>query len=199
MVGTYHATTKEGLIMKRLIASSLLAFGIATVGILPAHSAPLAVLGATASSEQAPNVAGNTLDGNLATRWSAQGDGETITFELETCDTVSGISIAWHDGDKRIAFFDVETSEDGTTFIPAITGGESNGISLTLQPADFEDRHACFVRIVGHGNSALRELTALWNSITEVQILGVNDAPADTVPIPLSLLEELCSQLPIAQ
>jgi len=151
---------------------------------------PLAVTDVVASADDG-NVAENTLDGNLATRWSAQGDGQHITYELEMCDTVSAVQIAWYQGNTRTSTFDIQVSDDGTTFTP-VHSGTSAGNTTALETVNIPDTHACFVRIVGHGNSHTNPFTALWNSITEVVVEG--PAPG-VVDVPLSLLQELCAPL----
>jgi poly(beta-D-mannuronate) lyase len=45
--------------------------------------------------------------------------------------------------------------------------GQSSGTTTALQPFDFPDVPARYVRIVGHGNSQ-----SDWNSLTEVDIWG---------------------------
>src|SRR5881394_2670853 len=55
---------------------------------LGADSARLPVILVTASADDG-NVAANSLDNNLATRWSAQGDGQWIFFDLGTRFTVA--------------------------------------------------------------------------------------------------------------
>lgn len=140
----------------------------------------LRIAGVTASSEQAPNVAGNTLDGDLNTRWSAKGDGQWIQYRLETCEVVTNLEIAWYQGDRRTASYAVETSEDGIKWITGLQADtDSAGWGNLLQPADITDQFACFVRIVGFGTSVNR-----WNSITEVHINGFAnpDAPPDPAP-----------------
>jgi hypothetical protein len=152
------------------------------VGVLQAESAPLPIAEVTASSDDG-NVPANTRDGDLGTRWSASGDGQWIRYELNGCDTVTQVSIAWHKGDSRISTFDIEVSDDGTAWTQ-VHSGTSSGTTLDLEPVDIDDVGACFVRIVGHGNDHSRQKTSEWNSITEVVIEG----PADPDPEPIPVL-----------
>ena len=152
-----------------------------------AEAATLPIFAVEASTFQVPNAPGNAIDGDLGTRWSAQGDGQHITFELELCNTVSGIKVAWYQGDNgRIASFDVQVSDDGSVWAD-VHSGQSAGNTLALQGVDFPDTPACFVRIVGHGNTVND-----WNSITEVVVEGPN---GNTVPVDLSALEAICAPL----
>ncbi|MBW4717257.1 polysaccharide lyase family 7 protein [Saccharothrix obliqua] len=135
---------------------SLLATGTA--------AAELPVSGVIASGDDG-NVAANVLDGDLNTRWSAQGDGAWIRFDLGAAKTVSGLDIAWHKGDTRTALFDVQTSGDGTAWDTRASGVTSRKTSRQ-ERYDIPDTSARYVRIVGHGNSSGNG----WNSITEVDV-----------------------------
>ena len=175
--------------MTHMILSALLIVGL--LGLTPrAWADPLSVADVVASSAQQGNGPANTIDGDLNTRWSAQGAGETITYSLSECATVTGLQIAWYQGNSRVATFEVEVSEDGETYT-LVHSGDSSGNTLELQAVDVADTHACFVRIVGYGNSVNS-----WNSITEVVIEGTIPEPEPLmVPVPLSALEQLCAPL----
>jgi endo-1,4-beta-D-glucanase Y len=117
----------------------------------------------TASSDDG-NVPGNVLDGSLDTRWSATGDGQWLQFCLDTATTISGVNMAFYQGNTRVTTFDVQTSLDGNTWANTATGLKSSGTSLALEPFTFTPVKVKYVKIIGHGNS----LNA-WNSITEVK------------------------------
>ena len=129
---------------------------------------------AVTASENDGNVPANAIDGNLGTRWSAEGDPEWIRFQLAGPVDVGLVKIAWYRGDQRRADFDVETSADGTTWTRVFTGS-SSGTTLQLETHDVTDTAATHVRIVGHGND-----DNAWNSITEVEIWG--GPPGGTTP-----------------
>lgn len=111
------------------------------------------------------NVPANVLDNNLNTRWSANGDGQWIQFCLDSAVTVSGVQIAFYNGNTRSSRFDILTGTDGVNFTAAATNLQSSGTSLNLETFAFASRTAKYVRIVGHGNSV-----NAWNSYTEVKI-----------------------------
>jgi pimeloyl-ACP methyl ester carboxylesterase len=121
---------------------------------------------ATASADDG-NVAANALDGSLATRWSASGDGQWIRFDLGSSSSVGSIQIAWYKGDLRRARFDVQTSSDAASWT-TVFSGQSSGTSTTLETYDVTDSTGRYVRIVGHGTSI-----DLWNSICEVKVYGL--------------------------
>ncbi|HLP25400.1 MAG TPA: discoidin domain-containing protein, partial [Acidobacteriota bacterium] len=112
------------------------------------------------------NVPANTVDGSLATRWSAQGDGQWIRYDLGSVKTPAWIRIAFLNGDTRTSTFDVQLSSNGTSWT-TVYNGTSSGTTTALETYNFSNANARYVRIVGHGNSV-----NLWNSITEVEVWG---------------------------
>jgi glucose/arabinose dehydrogenase len=129
--------------------------------------AKIAVPGASVlASADDGNVPANTVDGSLATRWSASGDGQWIRYDLGATKTISYVKVAFYSGDVRTSTFDVQTSSDGTTWTTRGTF-TSGGTSLNLETFDFADVAARYVRYLGHGNSV-----NLWNSLAEVEVWG---------------------------
>jgi hypothetical protein len=127
----------------------------------------LSVQSVTASDWQEPNVAANTLDLNFNTRWSALGDGQWLQYDLgEANMTVHQVAIAWFNGNQRASAFAIEVSTNGQDWTE-VYSGDSSGTTLELEPYTFDNVTARYVRIVGFGNSA-----NLWNSLTEVEIVG---------------------------
>src|SRR2546430_1696415 len=133
--------------------------------IVAADLTPLTAASVVASANDG-NVPQNTLDKSLATRWSAQGDGQWIRFGLGALATVDHVDIAWYLGNTRIASFDIQVSLDTVTWTQVFSG-QSSGQTLQLERYAFPTTSGRYVRIVGHGNS-----TSAWNSITEVAIIG---------------------------
>jgi hypothetical protein len=129
----------------------------------------LLVQSVTASDWQGTNVAANTLDMDLDTRWSIAGDGQWLQYDLDGDNTtVSQVSIAWFKGNERTSAFAIEVSTNGQDWTE-VHSGDSSGKTLDLEPYTFEDVPARYVRIVGFGNSVSQ-----WNSITEVEIYGTS-------------------------
>src|SRR5438445_331030 len=144
----------------------------------PALTADLASLSpaSVVASGNDGNLPQNTLDKNLATRWSAPGDGQWIRFDLGALATVDHVDIAWYLGDTRIAYFDIQVSPDTVTWTKVFSG-QSSGQTLQLERYAFPTTTSRYVRIVGHGNSS-----STWNSVTEVAILSTA-VPALPVPV----------------
>ncbi|MBB5351255.1 hypothetical protein HNR46_001491 [Haloferula luteola] len=112
------------------------------------------------------NVPANTLDGDLATRWSAEGDGSWISFDLGKNREVTAIDLAFFNGTTRISTFDVELSMDGVVWRPALVSQTSSGTTTALESfALTGNTIARYIRYVGYGNTVND-----WNSITEVEV-----------------------------
>lgn len=134
---------------------------------------------ASSTEPATTNFAANTLDGNLNSRWSAQGDGQWITYDLGRIELITSVDIAFYLGNTRIATVDFLTSCDNSTWRTMLTNAVSSGTTLGLQSFDLTDVAARYVRIVGHGNSVNN-----FNSFTEVAINRSipTDADADGLP-----------------
>ncbi|MFI6681597.1 DNRLRE domain-containing protein [Kribbella sp. NPDC050470] len=140
------------------------------------------VASARASSDDG-NAAPNTVDGSLATRWSAAGDGEHITYDLGRARSVGAVAVAFYNGARRTAKFDLLTSSDGVTWRTARAGVVSSGTTDDLEVYGLPTATARYVRLVGHGNSASN-----YNSVLEVRLYGSTaDANADAPPRPVVL------------
>jgi uncharacterized protein YjdB len=149
---------------------------ITEVAILGTTLPALPVVSVVASANDG-NLPQNTLDKSLATRWSAQGDGQWIQYDLGALANIDHLDIAWYLGDTRVASFDIAVSLDAVSWT-TVFSGQSSGQTLQLESYAFPTTSGRYVRIVGHGNS-----TSAWNSITEVAILGTTLPPALPTPV----------------
>jgi hypothetical protein len=126
--------------------------------------------GATAitASTNDGNVPANTVDNSLTTRWSANGDGQWIQYDLGATRTTAFVKLAWYSGNTRRTTFDVLASGSPTgPWTTALLGRQSSGTTTALETFDFPDTSGRYVRIVGHGNTV-----NLWNSLTEIELWG---------------------------
>ncbi len=146
----------------------------------PLSSAPVAAV--TASVYHDPNVPQNTLDNNLATRWSAHGDGQWIRYDLGATMTVGPVTIAWYEGTSWQSAFEIQVSLDSVTWTPVFSG-RSSGQTLQPERYDFPATTGRYVRIVGHGQWNDTTLSSWWNSITEVAIYASSTTPVSSVPL----------------
>ncbi|WGO98853.1 discoidin domain-containing protein [Saccharophagus degradans] len=123
-----------------------------------------AAINVTASADDG-NVSANTLDDNLDTRWSANGSGQWIEYDLGATHTVDAVQIAFFRGDVRDATIDIQVSNDGGNWQTLFSGTPPTR-TLAQQYFELDDTSARYVRIVGYGNSQNN-----WNSITELDVV----------------------------
>src|SRR5438128_4084439 len=177
----FKLSRRLALIKAALVASTALALACDRTDLTSPQPPPrplaadvttsLPVLSVTASGYQDPNVPQNTLDNNLASRWSAYGDGQWIRYDLGALTATNAVSIAWYLGDTRSTHFDIQVSLDTVTWT-TVFSGQSSGQTLQLETYTFPPVAARYVRIVGHGQWSDPTLLTLWNSITEVAVQG---------------------------
>ncbi|MFH8533831.1 chondroitinase-B domain-containing protein [Streptomyces tendae] len=141
--------------------------------VASADAAPLEVKDVSASADDG-NVPANTLDNDLSTRWSAEGDGAWIRYDLGSQQTIGSASIAWHQGDTRKNTFDIQLSDDGSAWTTVMDNRTTSGTTQQQQNYDFADTTARYLRIVGHGNT-----TNDWTSITETDIYPADGGGED--------------------
>src|SRR5438093_11098099 len=152
---------------------------------------PFPVVSVVASANDG-NRPQNTLDNSLATRWSAQGDGQWIRYDLGALAAIDHVDIAWYLGDARSSSFDIAVSLDAVTWTKVFSGN-SSGQTLQLESYRFPAASGRYVRIVGHGNSS-----STWNSITEVAIL-TTAVPALPVPLAAATVARAKDSLPLRE
>ena len=173
--GNTTSTTVSGLTPSATYFCALQAINAQGVGsalsseitfTLPA-SGRLNVSFATASAHDG-NVPANTLDNDPNTRWSAEGAGQWISFDLGAVRNVDFLMVSWYLGASRVSTFDVLVSNDAANWVAIATGLKSSGTTSDLERVELPDTPARYVRIVGQGNSV-----NAWNSIIAVEIWGL--------------------------
>jgi glucose/arabinose dehydrogenase len=122
---------------------------------------------AVTASTHDGNVPGNTVDNNLATRWSANGDGQWLRLDLGRSRTVSHVGVAVYNGNSRRNRFEIQVSTNGSSW-SSVFSGESSGTSTAEETFDFSDVSARYVRYLGHSNNVNG-----FNSVTEVSVFAV--------------------------
>jgi hypothetical protein len=133
------------------------------------------IVASVIANEDDGNIAANTIDNDLTTRWSARGNNQWIKYRLEAAIFIKTVKIAWYRGNERKSFFDIQTSADDAEWT-TVYSGNSSGQTTAMQSYAVTPASASYVRIVGHTNT-LND----WNSITEVKILkdSYSTAPAE--------------------
>lgn len=110
------------------------------------------------------NTADKTLDYDLSTRWSCDGKGQWILYDLGETKMVSSVDLAFYNGNTRKAMFAIYLSTN-ITDSAMVFNGSSSGTTTATENYDFTDRPARYIRIIGQGNTV-----STWNSITETRI-----------------------------
>ena len=133
----------------------------------------------TAIGAQSGNPAANAIDNDLTTRWSQQGTAQWLQVDLGSVQSVEAVDISYYQGTTRVAYFDVQTSQNGADFTTVLPNQQSSGMTEEMeryrlpQPTD-----ARYVRVVCNGTS-----TGDWNSVTEVRVRVRENSLADvTLP-----------------
>lgn len=122
------------------------------------------IKGVSASAEPQPeNAIANAADGNLSTRWSAEGE-QWIEVDLGSVMPVDSAMIAFYSGTTRNTNFDISLSSDGQNY-RTVFEGASSGKTDDFESFDFDRTEARYIRINGKGNSINK-----WNSISEIKV-----------------------------
>lgn len=124
-----------------------------------------------------PDLAVDGDRSDASSRWSSNGEGKWIQFDLGGITNLDRIDTAWYKGDQRTSYFDVLTSTNGNSWTPAVSGGQSQG-STNYGSNDLGDVSARYVRVEGNGNSS-----SSWNSLLEAKIYGCDDVDS-SAPTP---------------
>jgi len=101
---------------------------------------PVLPVASVVASANDGNLPQNTLDNSLATRWSAQGDGQWIRYDLGALAAIDHLDIAWFLGDTRSSSFDIQVSPDTVTWTQV--SGRSSGQTVQLESYAFPRRPA---------------------------------------------------------
>ena len=114
---------------------------------------------------QSANPAVNAIDGDLSTRWAAEGrNGIWIKLDLGKVCEIDTILIANMAGNKRQFIFDVEVSEDGTSWKKAFDG-RTSGRTENLEAVRFDKTNARYVKVNCYGTT---DTTTNWQSVNEL-------------------------------
>ncbi|MBB3699873.1 polysaccharide lyase family 7 protein [Flammeovirga yaeyamensis] len=137
---------------------------------------PLTAIAVVASSDDG-NVPSNTVDGNLGTRWSANGSGQWIRYDFGSVKNIEEMKVAWFKGDVRSSTFEV-LAGNATDQLTVVYSGVSSGNTLELENVSLNGVSGRYVQIIGYGNSS-----NTWNSITEVTFAGTDGEGNGTDPV----------------
>ncbi|MBR4060157.1 MAG: DUF4962 domain-containing protein [Lachnospiraceae bacterium] len=162
----------------------------------------LQVIAVEASAEpeaNVGNVAWKSLDQNISSRWTSQGIGNWILFELEETANVDNLLILFKNGHIRSTYFNVSVSTDGvkyTQIYSGKSGGTAIGSAEAYEQFDLGGVTAKYIKIGCNGNS-LQGTTTGWNNIGEVVFTSTVVESGETpTPSPTPGTEETPSPTP---
>lgn len=112
---------------------------------------------AVSASKDDGNVPANVKDGDINTRWSAEGAGNYLELKFNQIIRITKLRIAFYKGNTRQTNFTFNAQNFRSS-------GKSNDLEEFPLSSEFIGDTA---RIVFNGNSS-----NTWNSITEVKVLG---------------------------
>jgi hypothetical protein len=141
-----------------------------TADALSAQSCSQLTASSVIASGNDGNGPRNTLDDQLTSRWSNLGKGSWIDYDLGSSRTMTGATIAWHQGDQRTNNFTLSVSTDGLVYTPVYTG-TSSGTTAAAETYSFSARTARRLRITFLGNSQND-----WASIAEARVCGTSSS-----------------------
>jgi hypothetical protein len=165
-VAVASSMTLKAIACHDTMAPSPVATGSYTIGAMPVRLA-LDAGSVTASSSASGYPPSASVDGQLSTGWAASGDGQWIRYDLQSSRTLTHLGINWLRGNQGKMRFDIQVSDDGSSFT-TIYSGTSSGTTTAEETYNFTDVAARYVRIVGHGNSV-----NTWNLIAETGIYAL--------------------------
>jgi hypothetical protein len=124
------------------------------------------------------NLPENTLDNDLDTRWSGNGDSAWIDYELDALYNLNYISMAWFRADERTSYFGIYASVDSVNWISVVAYDSTRESHTDFQDVSLGGIEAKYVRVTGYGNS-MNE----WNSILETRIYGEEIIVSEVFPV----------------
>jgi hypothetical protein len=154
-------------------------FAVSLLALLPAAArADVEIVpSAVSASTHDGNTPANAVDGNLATRWSANGDGQWLRLDLGSARAVSQVAIGVYRGNERRNRFDLHVSADGSTWTAVLIGVQTSGTTLAEEMFAV-GQTARYVRYVGHGSDDATK--GSWNSVTELSVFAPDGSPTST-------------------
>jgi len=166
----------------RRIRGAMLALSVLSLAVpLAAQTEITPPASAVSASTSDDNLPGNSVDNNLGTRWSGNGDGAWLQLDLGTVRSIGLVRLAFYNGNSRSHRFDLQVSNGGGVWTNVLTNIQASGTTTLEEAYDFADVDARYVRYVGHGNTDPAKAT--WNSVTEVSIIeGVTEPTATPTP-----------------
>lgn len=108
----------------------------------------------TVSTEpQEQNAGVNTIDGDLATRWTAMMLGAEAIFDMGEVVDLDAFAVSFWKGNIRKYYFTVLISEDGIEYTPVYVGNNELIEDSEFTVVDVGRKRARYIKYIGNGNS----------------------------------------------
>ena len=116
----------------------------------------------TARPSPRPTLPQNTVDGDPRTGWSAQEDGQWLTYHLSCSTQIGSVAITW--ACPHEVPFGVRVSQDGRRW-KQVLDGNSQGVEGATESYEFDPVDARYLRFAVCGS-----VQNHWHRLTEVKI-----------------------------
>lgn len=122
------------------------------------------IIGCTSNSVGDNDRGENSYDGDLTTVWATNGIGEAIVYEFDKEYTIESVFLRLNKATERIAYFDLEYSNDGVNFTK-IGSYAANGTTETEVFTLPSSVNAKYIKYIAKGNN-----TSEWHAIYEIEV-----------------------------
>ncbi len=143
-----HAETSQAIAEKMKFLHLL---HLCFAWFLPCVLSAAEITKVSASSAQRGNDPPHAIDANQGTRWSSEGKGQWLLFELDKPIPFSEFEAGFSRGNRRYSF-SVETSSDGKKW-SKVFSGKSSGAGDGIKKFPAPNAVGRFIRFVSQGNN----------------------------------------------
>ncbi|WP_315708552.1 discoidin domain-containing protein [Brenneria uluponensis] len=158
--------------MIKYILPSILALTVTSIG----HTTPIAAVHASAYDETNGHKPDNAIDGNVGTRWAAQGKETWITLELAKNEKVTNVALVPFRETERSLKFSLYLSKDNKKWEKVGQDLMTNKADKAGEKFSFPATTARYIKLVTNGTDVNN-----WSAINEIMINSDKDLPSTTV------------------
>lgn len=126
------------------------------------------------------NPAANATDGDMNTRWAAEGSA-SLTMDLGESQEIGYVTIAFYNGAKRQTTFDIQISDNGTSWT-TVFSGKSGGKTDGFEAFELGAVSGRYVKYIGYESTG-----STWVSVNEMKVYS----PSPTAEFSLGNAESI--------
>ncbi|MBD1556125.1 DUF1501 domain-containing protein [Vibrio sp. S9_S30] len=132
----------------------------------------LLIKSVSASTTRVDHTPQMAIDGDITTKWTAQGTGIHFLIELSSTSYVTQLLIAQAKGNVRQYFMDIEVSNNGVDF-EVLGSAVTPGNTTDFIPIAIQKSGVNFIRLTCNGNNdPVNTHLQGWNNFQELKVLG---------------------------